>query len=592
MARKVISNLHTRLTASSTEFSAGLARAEKSLQRWQRQNRDSIAELKKMGVVAGAAAAAVAYAFARMTKAGLANVDALAKQADTLGLTINQLQAYQRMAQRAGIAPEQFSKNLERMIVNLSKGGAASGKVAESLAKLGLSLSDLDKLGTDERLKLLADRMQGVASESDKVRIAFDLFGKEGIRMLRILNNGADGLRNAERRAAELGLTMSRFDAAKVEAANDAFGDVRIVLERTQNMMASQFAPMLLGVSEKLVQLAQDGGGFEKAMRIALDVAITGAALFGDTLRGLEVTFKAIQAAGVTAFAEIASAAASAAAAMPTIMKPKFSWKGHDPLAQPDPDRVLFSPEKMRIAADAALEVAAQYRKELADLLDQEMPSTTVANWYAGLADKIDAVAQEAVNAAEDMKSLNTAIAEVEDEAGKSFVAANSYATAFADALSQGLENAAKQGKIAIGDLAKFILSQLMTVAIRAAILNPLFASLGASFGGFGTSIGTAFLGAAGQKPPAMADGGRAGGGNPYMIGERGPELFVPDQNGTIVPNHKLGGGSTVYNIDMRGASLAAVQELQSALSQLDRSVEQRAVRANLNWRSRQPEFA
>ena len=45
--------------------------------------------------------------------------------------------------------------------------------------------------------------------------------------------------------------------------------------------------------------------------------------------------------------------------------------------------------------------------------------------------------------------------------------------------------------------------------------------------------------------------GGRAMGGNvnpnmPYMVGERGAEMFVPKSAGTIVPNNQLGGGITI----------------------------------------------
>ena len=39
------------------------------------------------------------------------------------------------------------------------------------------------------------------------------------------------------------------------------------------------------------------------------------------------------------------------------------------------------------------------------------------------------------------------------------------------------------------------------------------------------------------------AAGGPVTGGTPYLVGEVGPELFVPHSSGTIVPNHKLGGG-------------------------------------------------
>lgn len=39
------------------------------------------------------------------------------------------------------------------------------------------------------------------------------------------------------------------------------------------------------------------------------------------------------------------------------------------------------------------------------------------------------------------------------------------------------------------------------------------------------------------------ASGGPVMGGTPYIVGEAGPELFVPGASGTIVPNHALGGG-------------------------------------------------
>lgn len=44
------------------------------------------------------------------------------------------------------------------------------------------------------------------------------------------------------------------------------------------------------------------------------------------------------------------------------------------------------------------------------------------------------------------------------------------------------------------------------------------------------------------------ASGGPVSGGRPYMVGERGPELFVPGRSGGIVPNHRLGGGTVVHN--------------------------------------------
>jgi hypothetical protein len=49
-----------------------------------------------------------------------------------------------------------------------------------------------------------------------------------------------------------------------------------------------------------------------------------------------------------------------------------------------------------------------------------------------------------------------------------------------------------------------------------------------------------------------FADGGRPPVGRPSVVGERGPELFVPGSSGTIIPNHALGGGGAAAIPDVR----------------------------------------
>lgn len=61
---------------------------------------------------------------------------------------------------------------------------------------------------------------------------------------------------------------------------------------------------------------------------------------------------------------------------------------------------------------------------------------------------------------------------------------------------------------------------------------------------------------------PGKADGGPVAGRSPYLVGERGPELFVPKVDGTIIPNHQLGvtrgdGG----DVSRLGASLAGSKQ-------------------------------
>ena len=56
--------------------------------------------------------------------------------------------------------------------------------------------------------------------------------------------------------------------------------------------------------------------------------------------------------------------------------------------------------------------------------------------------------------------------------------------------------------------------------------------------------------------------GGPVSAGTPYMVGERGPELFMPSRGGSIIPNNALGGGSTsvVVNVNASGSSVQGDQ--------------------------------
>jgi tape measure domain-containing protein len=70
---------------------------------------------------------------------------------------------------------------------------------------------------------------------------------------------------------------------------------------------------------------------------------------------------------------------------------------------------------------------------------------------------------------------------------------------------------------------------------------------------------------------PQRAKGGPVSSGQTYMVGERGPELFVPGRSGTIVANDKMGGGSTnvVVNVDAKGSSVAGDDQGASQLGRV-----------------------
>ena len=69
--------------------------------------------------------------------------------------------------------------------------------------------------------------------------------------------------------------------------------------------------------------------------------------------------------------------------------------------------------------------------------------------------------------------------------------------------------------------------------------------------------------------PPARAYGGSVDSKKPYMVGERGPELFIPSGNGTIIPNQNVrdggssGGSSFNITVDARGSNDPAAVRAQ-----------------------------
>jgi len=105
-------------------------------------------------------------------------------------------------------------------------------------------------------------------------------------------------------------------------------------------------------------------------------------------------------------------------------------------------------------------------------------------------------------------------------------------------------------GTKSLGESAKAILNDLANSLLRMGINS----MLGGIFGG--TGIGS-FLG--------FANGGRPPVGRPSIVGEKGPELFVPSTAGTIIPNNKIGGMSgptnIVVNVDASGSSVEGDEE-------------------------------
>jgi hypothetical protein len=137
----------------------------------------------------------------------------------------------------------------------------------------------------------------------------------------------------------------------------------------------------------------------------------------------------------------------------------------------------------------------------------------------------------------------------------KVFDTVKSGAVAFKDAIVNAVQGAAKT----LGKIADMILSPYKA-AFRgiASLWNNTVGKMSFSIPGWVPGIGG--MGFDVPDIPMLANGGTAHGGRPHIVGERGPELFVPNMTGTVIPNGGFGGGTlNVTATDEAGAALLKV---------------------------------
>jgi len=125
----------------------------------------------------------------------------------------------------------------------------------------------------------------------------------------------------------------------------------------------------------------------------------------------------------------------------------------------------------------------------------------------------------------------------------------NSFADTLADSIMTGKFAFKDFARSVIADIARIIAKQQALLAIQ---------KISGLFGGslFGFNIG-------GLLPAPRSSGGRVNAGMPYMTGEAGKELFIPQTSGTIVPNNQLAGaGTTNINFTINTVDAQGVDEL------------------------------
>lgn len=119
--------------------------------------------------------------------------------------------------------------------------------------------------------------------------------------------------------------------------------------------------------------------------------------------------------------------------------------------------------------------------------------------------------------------------------------------------MGSAIDNFVKTGKLSMKDFAVSVIRDLIAIQMKAAAMKFLGAAFGSLFGPSAAAVSsysaTGGISESVFNPMARAAGGPVSANSTYLVGEQGPELFMPSNAGTIIPNHDLNSIGSTTNI-------------------------------------------
>lgn len=583
---KAFENALKRLETTTNESFRRQGKSVESLNRQLETIRGTVEKVARVFGLAFGARELVEFV-RRNIEAGAA----VAELADKLGITAEATQELSYAAGQAGVQADALVaafKGMSKVVVDAERGSKAA---KDQLAELGLTLADIKGNSPDKTFELISDRISKMRDPLTRTNELVKFFGKSGADLAPLVAKGAAGIDELRKRAREMGIVLSGETIARAKEAADKIKDIGDAGQVAGIKIAAQFTPAIDAIRDLVTSptfqkgLEDTAGWIGQIIKFFADnpdllktlaAAAVGYKLFGPA--GAAVAAIGPQLipgpAGPSQETVVVNGeritldelrkrypnGGNAARAVGIGSSP-FDY-GFDSGSMPG----LSAAAAKRAAADssggggkivdlAAKAAAEAVQKKVDDLtrslgvlytnLNKTRREQEIANEVekigAGVtkeqADKIAELTGRLFDAKEAQKALNDATA---------LFAGLGY-----DAI-YGLITGAKS----LNDVLKDTVARLADAALQAALLGqgPLAGLLGTAPTGSGSVGG--ILGAILGSIFHRAGGGPVTGGMPYMVGERGPELFVPNVGGAIVPRGGVGGGSSNLHVsvDVRGA--------------------------------------
>ena len=511
----------------------------------------------------GLAAVAGVTGLGLLIRNSLQSIDKLGKLSRQVFISTERLGAFRLSAELGGTSLEAFAKGVRTMAVGINdwlvKG---TGIAQDAFIQLGITQDDLRATNGDlfAQFELVADALRNMKDGTAKTAAAYKLFGGRNIELLTAIENGTMGMEEQFKMAKRLGLVMSKDVVGTVEQANDSMAMLKLGLVGLTQQFSAALAPAILRVSdnlrERFLHWVEKSHG-----------SITGFGNYlADELIGALGKFAEIMIHITEATINTAVAMGNLGIAAGNVVE-FFKWK---PEYQEFHDFVDISDEKIKKLKETLSSLTGTGEEDtIGKIFDSkeletarkriEAKETEIRNKKLEeeqkVADKLVAIERDKWNRIlKSIRDKEKAEEQIRKQA-KADIKSNMEGTL--TILSGHSEKAFKMLKA--HKIAEAVINTYSAV-MKAFSTVPYPLNYAAA--GSALAFGMAQVGQIrAQKFTARRQGGIVSENKPYMVGEGGPETFVPNTAGTIIPSG-IGGQGVNVNFTINAVDTAGFQQL------------------------------
>ena len=189
-------------------------------------------------------------------------VDRIADAAASLGMTTQKLQQFGYAAQLNGSSLDEMSQSLIFLNKNMAEARDGNAEMVQWMRRAGITSADLRNRSftAADGLLRIADKFKQVGNVGDnaqrKVAVSTQLLGRQGFRMIQLLNGGASALEELFAEAERYGVIISDDSIRRVGAFNDEWDRLRGTLFGATVDAAAKATPVLQGLIKKFAEWA------------------------------------------------------------------------------------------------------------------------------------------------------------------------------------------------------------------------------------------------------------------------------------------------------------------------------------------------